>query len=239
MIDLEVLATEDFRYGPLGAASNTETLISLVAQTKEVETARRTVEKEDFKKIEDFAESLLKEHYHKAVHFDYDITLVALAIILVESDGDFPEKFLAELENLYNQKKAPELFWSRKVAANLVKLKKNLEKIKIKVRRHFSDAIFLPIDELGLVFDPPARLAGTKVETRLIIAVAPKDNLLNIVDHKGKVVELSKETVLSEKPDAIFNKPYLTDYGQTLGFGGYNECEFQADWVFAQAKVTA
>lgn len=240
MIDLDILATEDFRYSPLLQAKNTETIINLVAQTREVETARRSLVEDDYEKIEDFAEMLIKKHLKDGEHFDYDITLAALAIILIEYDEEFPEKFLAELAGLYDAKKAEELFWSRRVASQLLKLKKRLSsKVKNKVRKHFPDALFLPVDELGLIFDPPPHLAKLKIEQQLIIAVSLGDRMLNIIDHDGKVFELPEEAVLVSNKGAALHAPYLTDYGQTLGFGSYGDLEVEADWVFAQAKTTA
>jgi len=239
MIDLEVLATEDFRYSPLHA-KNTETVINLVAQTKEVEIARRSLVPEDYEKIETFGEGLIKKHLKEGVHFDYDITLAALAIILVEYDDEFPEKFLAELGGLYDAKKANELFWSRRVASQLLKLKKKLSsKIKAKVRKHFPDALFLPVDELGLIFDPPPHLAKLKIEQQLIVAVSLGDKMINVIDHEGKVFELPEEAILVSHKDAALHAPYITDYGQTLGFGNYGDFEMEADLVFAQAKTTA
>lgn len=239
MIDLDVLATEDFRYSPL-TCKNAEAIIGCIASTEAVETFRRTLHSDDYKEIETFGEDLIKKHHKDGVHFDYDITLAALAIILVESDDEFPEKFLAELAGLYEAKKAPELFWSRKVAAKLLSLKKRLsDKVKAKVRKHFPDAIFLPVDEMGLIFDPPPHLAKAKVLQQLIIAVSVKEGMVKVIDHDGQVFDLPEEAILASHKDADITKPYLTDYGQTLGFGKYGECELEGDWVFAQSKTTA
>lgn len=239
MIDLGVFTTEDFRYGPL-SSTKVEGIINLVSGTKEVETARRAkLTEKDFDHIEKFGEDLVKKHLKEGVHFDYDITLAALAIILVEFEGKFPENFLAELAKLYASKDAPELFWSRKVAKYLLDAKKTADKVKEKVKKHFPDAVFLPVEELGFIFNPPPHMKKLAIETQLIIAIARKDNSFMLVDHEGTVLELPEEAITTSKPEADLENPYLTDYGQTLGFGSYGDLELENEFVITQAKATA
>ena len=224
MIDLERLKSNEFREqcGFLGLGT-IETALNIMAQQPEVEIARRSLTSDDFPKIEEFIIALLAENFDSEYQFSYEFTLVALAIILTEYESSIAEKYLTDLAEL----KISNLPYSSRIARKLEEMRDELSSTKNKVRIKWNDAIFLPVNELHHVVK---NTTDCFRENFIVIAAEVNGNQITLVADDFCEYTFDKN-LFKDTPKAKVNfaKPYLTDYGQTLGFGQFGTWEVAVD----------
>ena len=110
-----------------------------------------------------------------------------------------------------------------RIGNHLAKLRNILSPVKNKVRLKHPNAIFLPINELDELIK--------ESDKKLAIAAEMYNDKITLVLNDYSELNIQKSD-LAPKPvhDRIFtpvdfSKPYLTDWGQTLGFGNFGDYE--------------
>jgi len=232
MIDLEKLKSDEFGMVAYGMGTY-QAMQRYLTYTPEVEMYRRSLEDEDFPKIEKFIDQLLENHYDKNFSFPYEHTLIALSIILAEYENSFTAEFFSEIEFLYNSGGNRSLIFFTWIGNRLSQWKDELSSLKNKVRLQHPKAIFLPLNELKIIDKDSVSSDGCP----LIMAAEISDDAttINLIDMNLQTynIPLSEFKPNPTTPIIDFTKPYLTDHGQTLGFGIFGTYETAIDSLLA------
>jgi hypothetical protein len=218
MIDLAYFKSDKFlEESGIVVCGTYDGVLFLISRLDIVETYKRCLSSENSSKIEVFIEDLIKEHYNPEFHFPYEHTLIALAAILAEHETKVSEKFFNEVEQIHKKGGDRSLPYFIRAAVKLSKLRDELSSLKNKVRLAYPDAIFLPLLEL-------------KESANIIAANLEKDQIVLISRELAatpiKLSAFKSNPVCSE---IDFTTCYLTDFGQTIGFGPFGTYEAAID----------
>ena len=219
MINLKKLSDEEFIFSTGASFCATwEATYNCLCLTSEIETCRRALEDNDFPQIESFIEKLIHDYYIPDHHFSHETTLVSLAIILAEYETIVSAKFFTEVEALHARGGVQGMPIFIRVGNYLAKLRDKLSPLKNKIRLKHSKAVFLPINELDEMFKET-------INKKLAIAAEVYEKHVTLVMHDHSEIDIQKSDLDHPSRKVDFSRPYLTDWGQTLGFGNFGDYE--------------